>query len=289
MSKKEKYIDPTPDFEKQTDAFFRNTKIPFSKSKEEVWHVLGSKLRTTQSKKINLISQYRVVFSIAASVLLLAGILSIFRFYTTTVACPAGQHLTVNLPDGSTVELNALSTLHYQPLWWPVSRKLQLEGEGYFEVEKGKKFVVRSMSGRTEVLGTSFNIFARKGIYNVSCHTGKVKVASPQKDEAILSPGYQASINPDGKVVVFKTEKPENTISWVDDKFIFTGTPFTAVIYEIERQYNVQIKIPAGLNYYYTGYFTKDIPVEQVLELVCKPFGLTFVAKQEGRYELEIN
>ena len=53
MSKKEKHTDPTPDFEKQTDAFFRNTKIPFSKSKEEVWDMLGSKLQATQSKKIN--------------------------------------------------------------------------------------------------------------------------------------------------------------------------------------------------------------------------------------------
>ena len=84
MSKKEKHINPTPDFEKQTEAFFRQAQIPFSKSKEEVWHALELKLQSKQNTKISQLSRYRVWISIAATLLLLAGIFSIFRFYTTT-------------------------------------------------------------------------------------------------------------------------------------------------------------------------------------------------------------
>ena len=286
MSKKEKHINPTPDFEKQTEAFFRQAQIPFEKSKEDIWASLESKFATKQLEKTTVLKRYRIGFSIAASILILAGIFSIFRFYTTTVESLAGQHLAVNLPGGSSVILNAKTSISYHPLWWRFSRELRFEGEAFFEVEKGKKFVVNSSKGKTEVLGTSFNIFSRNDQYEVSCRTGKVKITSHTKEDAILSPGYNASINADGKVLVFKPDKPENNISWIDNKFIFTGTPFTAVIKEIERQYNVQITFPVGIEYYYTGYFTRDKPVEQVLDLVCKPFGLTFVAKHDGSFEV---
>lgn len=286
MKNSDKNINSPGKFEKQTDAFFEKAKIPYLKSKEEIWQQLEDRMTNSQTKEIPSIKKYRAVLAVAASIILLAGVFSIVRFYTNTIKSQPGQHLTVNLSDGSTVILNAESSLSYQPLWWQFSGEVQFEGEGFFEVEKGKKFTVRSSTGKTEVLGTSFNIQARNDIYEVSCKTGKVKVTSPKNDEAILGPGYSGRINEEGKVVVFKPEKPENTISWIDNKFIFTATPFTEVIHEIARQYAVDIRLQEDVEYFYTGYFTKDIPVEQVLELVCKPFGLTFVAKQNGSYEV---
>lgn len=286
MKNSDKKITPTGKFEKQTEAFFGKAKIPYEKTREDVWKSLEARLKTDKPVKKSFIGSYRISLAVAASIILLAGVFSLIRFYTTTVSSQAGQHLAVNLPDGSTVILNAESSLSYQPIWWRFARNLQFEGEGFFEVEKGKKFTVKSPTGKTEVLGTSFNIRARNELYEVSCKTGKVKVTSPEKDEAILSPGYKASINKVGSVLVEKIEKPENTISWIDNKFIFTATPFTEVIKEIERQYGVKIFLSEDVDYFYTGYFTKDIPVEQVLELVCKPFGLTYVANQNGSFEV---
>jgi len=284
MSNQKKNTGSNKDFEKQTDAFFGKAEIPFNQTKDDVWKKVEDRLEKTTHVEKSIVSKNRLSFAIAASIVLLAGIFSIVRFYTTTITSHSGQHLSVNLPDGSTVILNAESQLSYQPLWWQFSRHLHLEGEGFFKVEKGKKFTVKSVTGKTEVLGTSFNIYARDQLYEVICKTGKVKVTSPENDAAVLSPGYTGRINKEGKVVVFKPEKPENTISWIDNKFIFTGTPLTQVFKEIERQYNVRLTIPVGLDYYYTGYFTKDIPVQQVLDLICKPFGLTFVAEKNGSY-----
>lgn len=284
MKNSEKNINSQGNFEKQTEAFFDKVQIPYTKTKDEVWQQLETQIKVGQQKKTPSIKRYRAIIAVAASIILLAGIFSILRFYTNTTKSLPGQHLTVYLPDGSSVILNAESSLSYQPLWWQFSRKVQFEGEGFFEVEKGKKFTVKSLTGKTEVLGTSFNILARNDIYEVSCKTGNVKVTSPNEDEAILSPGYKASINSEGLVLVEKLEKPENTISWIDNKFIFTGTPLSEVFKEIERQYNVRIITPAGLEFYYTGYFTKDIPVQQVLNLVCKPFDLNFVADKNGNF-----
>ena len=151
-------------------------------------------------------------------------------------------------------------------------------------VKKGEDFTVTSRLAKTVVLGTSFNIYARGGRYEVSCHTGKVKVITRKKDEGILSPGYEAKLSLDGKVVIYKSKNAESSISWIDNKFIFTAIPLRMVLEEIERQYNVQITVTAGGDFSYTGYFTKDKAVEEVLELVCKPFGLTFEANSGNKF-----
>jgi transmembrane sensor len=209
------------------------------------------------------------------------------RFYTNTVECPAGQHLAYVLPDGSSVQLNAESTLKYHPLWWSFSRSLKFEGEAFFEVTKGSKFEVFSDMGTTAVLGTSFNIFSREDEYKVTCFTGKVKVSSPvTSEQVIITPDYKAEISKNGSITVSKEQKPSSDISWINNMFNFNAQPLSIVFKEIERQYNIQIQSNIALDYYYTGYFSKDKPVEEVLALVCKPFGLTFVRLSDNSYKI---
>jgi len=279
MNKPDKNITPDQNFDKLTEDFFSKVQVSYKKSKEEIWSELDPKLTPEITAKHSWIFHHRVSLAIAASLIILLGIAGVMRFYTTTINNPAGQHLLATLPDGSTVELNANSILSYKPYWWRFSRTVQFEGEGFFKVQKGDKFTVVSSLASTQVLGTSFNIYARNGQYQVTCHTGKVKVISKSKDEGILSPGYEAKLSLDGKVVIYKSPDMKSSISWIDNKFIFTAIPLKRVFEEIERQYNVNITMPENLNYTYTGYFTKDKSVDSVMGLVCKPFGLSFVTK----------
>ncbi len=46
--------------------------------------------------------------------------------------------------------------------------------EGFFKVQKGNKFIVHTPAGDVEVMGTSFNVFAREEASKVSCVTGKL-------------------------------------------------------------------------------------------------------------------
>ena len=48
------------------------------------------------------------------------------------------QSETITLPDNSTVHLNQLSQLKYNASQWHKNRSLELNGEAYFDVEKGK-------------------------------------------------------------------------------------------------------------------------------------------------------
>ncbi|MEM9931461.1 MAG: FecR domain-containing protein, partial [Bacteroidota bacterium] len=99
-----------------------------------------------------------------------------------------GEKLEEELPDGSVVYANAVTTLSYSPQEWSSARDVQLKGEAFFEVEKGSNFTVNTPQGTVEVLGTSFNVLAREDIFEVICYTGKVRVTAGERT-AELSPG----------------------------------------------------------------------------------------------------
>ncbi len=72
-----------------------------------------------------------------------------------------GMMTKVELPDGSWVWLNSASYLKYPVTFEGEYRKVTLEGEAYFSVQKdnGRKFLVDAGKGiELEVLGTEFNV-----------------------------------------------------------------------------------------------------------------------------------
>jgi len=220
----------------------------------------------------------------AAVLLLLVGLLGVVSSFNKTVETLPGEHKTVRLADGSTVEINADSKLTYYPLKWKLERKVKLEGEAYFSVSKGKKFDVLSNNGTTRVLGTAFNIYARDEQYRVTCLTGKVKVSTDSDESVILLPNNHAELE-DGKLVVKKMFEVEKAIGWKNSQFFFAGQPLKEVIDEIERQYAVTIQLDPKLNNRNFGSnFSKKHSVEEVLDYVCKPMNLKFVKQSENVY-----
>jgi ferric-dicitrate binding protein FerR (iron transport regulator) len=273
----------------ETEGFFRELEVPYSKSREEAWAAIEEKMTEKPFAKIIVFRSRKLIFAVAASFALLAGVFSVLRLYTTQVYCPDGQHLSHSLPDGSKVEMNADSKISYKPLWWRFSREVRFEGEGYFEVEKGDAFTVSSTAGSTEVLGTSFNIYSRNSEYKVTCLTGKVKVTSFSMAEVVLTPEYSASVNSAGAIVMTKELKAADVHSWTINMFTFTSRPLDLVLKEISRQYNIRITMKSPADYIYTGHFSRNRPVEETLALVCTPFGLNFAKISENEFEISQN
>lgn len=99
-------------------------------------------------------------------------------------------------------------------------------------------------------------------------------------------PDESASINTDGHIIVTRVQQQFPSNSWMNGMFSFLARPLGYVLDEIERQYDVKIhwEDQDGRQKLYTGYFSRDLPLEEVLELVCKPFGLTFAANPDGSF-----
>jgi len=264
---------------------FPEIDVHYSVSKDEVWASLL--VQMNQPKPVSRIVKLYPLFkmTIAASLLLLVGLTGFFRFYTKTITTPAGQHLTVYLPDSSLIELNAESSVKIHPYWFKVSRTITLNGEAYFKVLHGNTFRVVSARGETTVLGTSFNIFSRANEYRVTCFTGKVGVVSTDKNESLLlNPNEQAFLNNEGFLRFVQEVNALTVKSWRDNMFFFTGSTIGSVLKEIERQYNIKIKFEADPRITYTGNFSKSMSKKEVLDLVCTSLGLKFEVRSDTEF-----
>lgn len=270
--------------DRQSKAFFSGGTFRWEKSQDEIWSILEGKIDAHTRVRSSFLNISLTKWAVAASILILFATGSFLRFYSVNIQTPDGQHLVAELPDQSKVDLNAESTLTYYPFWWKITRIVKLEGEGFFEVQKGKKFTVISSKGSTQVVGTSFNIFARDEIYKVTCVTGIVKVKSKAGFEVVLKPNSKAEIQPGGKINVLENIQTYPEISWKQNIFLFTASPVFQVFREIERQYGVHIESKVDDYSLYTGNFTKDQNVEEILEYVCPALGLKYIRKSVGEY-----
>ncbi len=264
---------------------FSGESISWDKSSNEIWTLMQDKL-TERDKVITSGRSITFIrFAAAAVLILLFGIPTLMRFYTRTVESGNAEHLSVILPDGSTIALNAETKIDYNPLWWKFKRDVRLSGEAYFEVVKGKDFTVESQKASTAVLGTSFNIFSRGDSYVVTCLSGKVKVfAADKNSEVFLLPEQKAILDPEGYLKSTSDRQADRSISWTDNEFFFTSVPLDMVFEEIERQYGITINSDAGEGLIYTGNFSRNQDVDTILDLVCMPFGIKFEKINDSTY-----
>ncbi|MEZ5011102.1 MAG: DUF4974 domain-containing protein [Bacteroidales bacterium] len=138
------------------------------------------------------------------------------------------------------------------------------------------------------VLGTSFNIFSRAGNYEVTCVTGKVKVIADGTGAQTVIEKNQKVILVNSRLVEVDTEAElRESTAWLRDEFYFTSSPLAGVFEEISQQYGVTINYQPSDSYIYTGYFKKEADIENVLDLVCKPFGIKFEKIGEGAYQIK--
>lgn len=186
----------------------------------------------------------------AASIILVLGYFTLFNSSDlTTYETLAAEIQTHKLPDGSLVHLNAASRLEFDAEEFFEERLLNLDGEAFFEVEKGAKFTVETKNGDVRVLGTSFNVKSRSDRLDVSCFTGRVGVSFDEfKRQEVLNPGDKV-ISENQKIIkkiMLTSEmiRPE----WKDGSSRFIDSDFKEVINELERQFDIQIESKTSLD-----------------------------------------
>lgn len=156
-----------------------------------------------------------------------------------------GQTYRVRLPDGSVVWLNAGSSLKYRSdLHRQLERRVQLSGEGYFEVAKdvAHPFVVESGMQRVQVLGTHFNVSAYGGErIATTLLEGRVKVLAMgvKPQERVLLPGQQALLS--GNVLSLRNVEARDVAAWKDGVFVFDDEGLPEVMAKLSRWYNIVI------------------------------------------------
>jgi ferric-dicitrate binding protein FerR (iron transport regulator) len=287
MNQDKRHRNKKNDPDGPADLIFSNAKIPWEKSKEAVWNDLEKQLdrEDRSTVPVRRLLPAKQWLAMAASLVLLLSVSAFMRFYTVLTVCPEGVHTSLQLPDGSEVELNASTHLAYHPYWWFISREVKLEGEAFFQVEKGKKFRVLSPQASTEVLGTTFNVFARDEDYIVTCHTGSVRLSERLTGSAVvLSPNERGQMEPAGGFRVTQVESGRTSPGWTANMIMFSSAPLRLVFEEIERQFGIVIETPEVMQQVYSGNFSLNQSVENILSLLCLPFDLEYERQTGTKY-----
>ncbi|MDA6070386.1 FecR family protein [Flavobacterium sp. AC] len=222
----------------------------------------GHSEKKLKTRTLNFTPFYR-----AAAILVVALTSAYFLFHATTISFETkiAETKSVILPDHSEVILNSASKLSFNEKKWPEKRELTLKGEAFFKVKKGQTFSVNTAAGVIEVLGTQFNVKERKNYFEVKCYQGLVSVTYQNKTVK-LPPGKTFRVLNGNIETVddFVVQKP----SWLLQESSFDKIPLTQVIAEMERQYNISIKVEAvDTTKLFTGSFThtnKQIALESV-------------------------
>ena len=234
-------------------------------------------LNKPQPKVKKLIPNW--AYSAAAVLVVALGLLYVMTL-SSQHQTSFGEQLAVLLPDNSSVKLNANSKLEYKTLNWKSNRTLELEGEAFFDVEKGQSFKVFTNLGLVEVLGTEFNVISRDAYFEVQCMEGKVRVSSNTLNkEVILLPGDAV------RVVNNTLEEWDFNLdesNWTLGETTFFNTPISQVLLALENQFQIKFdKTNIDLNKRFTGAFTHK-NLNLALKTVSGPMGISYTVDKEN-------
>lgn len=275
-------FEQTEDYRKlnRLSSALQSFKAPEFKTQQE-FHRLQLIKNAKQEAKVVSMQWIKPLLRVAAVLIMMVGVYYIFLSdTTTTVKTLASQKQELLLPDGSSAVLNAGSTLSFNASDWEQHRQVVLEGEAFFKVAKGSRFDVYTTVGSVTVLGTQFNVKSRNNFFEVICYEGKVQVESGD-NTVKLFPGDKAGVVKGQWITKAMAigEKPD----WMLQESSFESAPFSEVLDEFERQYNVSITTNnVDENQLFTGRFVHT-DREKALQAITIPLNLTYALSEDQK------
>ena len=234
------------------------------------------------------ILQFSSVLKYAAAIIIL---ISIGFFSTKIYQRISSDNLTytyaeineqgkeVILPDGTTVVLNSDSKISYPKAFASNERRVELEGEAFFDVTKNpeKPFIIESKNAEIRVLGTSFNVNANlpDNKVEVFVKTGLVQLSRKKdgNEKILIKPGNIGLLTENS--LVKSENQNENIISWKTREIIFKENNLIDVINSLNNIYktNITCNDENVLNLRYTSTF-RDQEIDSILSVICLTFDL---------------
>lgn len=162
-----------------------------------------------------------------------------------------GERKQVLLSDGTQLVLNSCSRVRYPDRFVGNERKVELEGEGYFRVQRNEKqpFIVNTRRFDVRVLGTCFDVkaYLSDEVVSVDVESGKVQVDMP---EAMMRLQAKERVFINTISGEYNKRREDRTVAvWRKGGLRFSSTPINDVAKELERVYNCRITFAPGQDF----------------------------------------
>lgn len=268
---------------------YRNTQALFSFSDEVIDPIdsrKGYDRFLSRRKKQKVFRTIRASIGYAAAIALLLLSMHFYHVYfyprnapigaETSLFVPAGQRVNLTLPDGTVVWLNAQTRLTYPTAFTGNERKVNLQGEAYFEVAHNPEmpFIVSSGGIDMKVLGTTFNVYSyeEEELKRISLIEGSLLVYDPQSESPgiILKPNEEITIN-DSEMIV-NTIPNADYFLWKDGIYSFDNEKLEVILKKLELYYDIEIRIKdeSMRDWKYTVKFRQRDGIDEILRLLQK-------------------
>lgn len=303
----EKYINAHPQQAetiaeaKRLYVILSGNKRPLNQQVEAMADTIRPAVKTVKLKKL-------LWLKVAAAIIIVVGAGYLFLRPNADTSNPtaatakvfttcSGERKKITLPDGSTVLLNAKSSLSIKADFNESNREVVLKGEAYFDVvhNKHKPFKVYTTDFNINVLGTAFNVKA----YPDEISSEATLIRGLINMEALNGQGGIITLKPSQKVTVYRTlpaqektkllkpaaQRPEITINhytlikdstivetaWTQNRIEIYDQNFDEIKTVLEKWYNITIKFksPEVEKYRFTATFSHET-LEQALEALQK-------------------
>ncbi len=192
-----------------------------------------------------------------------------------TITTPPGGQYEIELEDSTKVWLNSASSLVFPTSFTGKERRVELKGEGYFEVTKNalKPFHVTVNNMDVRVLGTHFNIMSYSDEENINTTLleGKVNITVNNVTKS-LTPGKAAILNKTTESIQIDKANVEQAIAWKNGEFRFKNTGIKELMRQVARWYDVDVAYETTST---DQYFTASLPRMQNISELLETLELT--------------
>jgi hypothetical protein len=158
---------------------------------------------------------------------------------------PYGKRASLTLADGTSLWVNAGTTVIYPAVFSKYKREIYVVGEVYAEVKRdeSRPFIVKTDRLEIHVLGTSFNVSAYKedAQQKVVLVNGSIDISLEGRNTRLV-PNQLYTFN--GDVSKVETVEAEMYISWRDGIYMFRDEPIENILNQLARYYNVTMIFP---------------------------------------------
>jgi len=264
------------------------------------WNIMSERIEKFEPKNsiqtISLKSKFlKISYSAAAILIIFIAIYQLILKPTPTLQIASNFEIIKDtLPDGSLIALNSNTTISYPKKFQKVERRIKLEGEAFFDIERNeeKPFIIEAGNAFVQVLGTKFNVKAYENSeIEVIVTEGLVKlyiIDSETLDSSsiFLKAGQKGRISTKEKIPVYVSENIPDELVWMDYTLIFKDTDLKRAFSLLEDHYNVKINVSNEhiLDCRITTTFTNNT-IDDVIEIIVATFEFEY-SKEKNTYTI---
>lgn len=191
------------------------------------------------------------------------------------ITAPKGGMKQIMLPDSTTVQLNAGTSIKFPVTFNSLKREVTLlNGEAFFNVKHdvSKPFLVHTAQVTTQVLGTSFNIKFYKELPNIQVfvNSGKVEVHDQKHTFGFYTPQQQLTYNKHDQSFTRQQITGDHSLSWMHDELILDNVSFNEIAVYLQNRYSVNFNYTGKkLNHQrYSVRFSNKLNINEVLDIL---------------------